>query len=427
MLVRLEQEGQWPALLFRNVAGSAHSHLINVFADLRRLAMAMDTDLAGLPAAFRARSRQPVAPVTVSPSAAPVKQKVWVGEEARINRLPVIHYHALDAGPYISGGVSITRDPTSGRTNLGIYRMQVHSPQTLGINIAPMAHGHRTLSHYWEAGKPMPIAIAIGHHPGLYLTGAGNNDVALDEYHLAGGLVGEPLELVPAETCDLLVPARAEIVIEGEIPPGEQQLEAPYGEFTGVYGEQGPRPILRVKAITCRQDAIYQSIMVGHADNLLIGLVGRLGAFFEEARKVSPGVRNIHIPVSGRGRYACYVAMKPRSAGEVQEVLLRLLTVDSYIKYVVAVDEDIDIYSDAAVMHEIFTKVRPREDVFIVPGVKACSIDPVTEKVQGAVSVGGIFDKVAIDATTPTAYPQQIRVPGVADVDLSLYRPVRPL
>ncbi|MGE5818493.1 MAG: UbiD family decarboxylase, partial [Deltaproteobacteria bacterium] len=256
VLARLEKERKFPIVIFEKVKGSKLPVVTNVHAEARRLFRAIGLKDGTLPEFIReysAREDSPKPPVIVKE--APVHEVVLTGKDVNVTRLPILTYHEKDAGRYITAGFGIMRDPDSGVRNAGIYRLMVHSPDSFGIQLSETAHGHYIWQMYERQNRPTPMAVAIGHHPAFYIGCLSFTSLETDEFSIAGGIMGEPVRLVPCQTIDLEVPADAEIVLECEILPKERKSEAPFGEYPGTYGPQRNNPIVQVKAITMRRNA----------------------------------------------------------------------------------------------------------------------------------------------------------------------------
>ena len=236
---KLERAGEFPAVYFEHVKGSDFPIIINVTASYDRLAMALDTELDHMVQTFCEREENPIPPVEVS--GGPVKEVVLTGTDADLSILPVTTHNALDAGPYICSGLGICKDPETGKHNVGIYRHMVHDHQTLGNWIYEAHHGYYVWQRYAARNEPMPFAIAIGHHPGAIMGAISRYPGIGGEFDGSGGLMNEPLEVAPAETVDLMVPARAEIVVEGTVHPTELRQEGPFGEWPRYYTATGPQ------------------------------------------------------------------------------------------------------------------------------------------------------------------------------------------
>jgi 2,5-furandicarboxylate decarboxylase 1 len=264
------------------------------------------------------------------------------------------------------------------------------------------------------------MAVAIGHHPAFYVGCLSFTSLETDEFSVAGGIMGEPVRLVPCRTLDLEVPADAEIVLECEILPKQRKSEAPFGEYPGTYGPQRNNPIVQVKAITMRRNAMYQSSFVGHADNLLLSGIVRSTTIMKTVKMASPKVRAVHVPASGRCRFICYVSIEKIIEGEPKNAAMAAFAVDPFLKYVVVVDQDVNILNDEEVLHAIATRVRADIDIFMVTYAKGSPLDPASYDPAGG---SHLVTKMGIDATRKSNYPEEIKVPGSDDIKLEDYFP----
>jgi 2,5-furandicarboxylate decarboxylase 1 len=260
------------------------------------------------------------------------------------------------------------------------------------------------------------MAVFNGVHPAVELGCLSFTGIDVDEFSIAGAMVGEPLELVKCETIDVQVPAWAEIVLECEIHPTEREPEAPFGEYPGTYGPERNNPVVYVKAITMRKNAHYHSSFVGHRDNLLLSGVTRNSQIYKTCRIASGAVKAVYVPPSGRSRYICYVQMEKLIEGDPKNAAMGAFTADPFLKYVVVVDDDVDITNDADVLHAIATRVRWDYDAFEVTYSRGSPLDPASYDPAGG---SHLVTKVGIDATRKANYPLEISTPGVADIDLS--------
>ncbi|WP_258359274.1 UbiD family decarboxylase [Moorella sulfitireducens] len=407
---KLEEVGHYPGLLFSNVQGYDIPVLTNVFASRKRLSLALGCDESNLNAVYREREDRLTKPLIIA--GGPVQEITIKGDQINLFDLPIVTHNEKDAGPYITAGAMVVKDPDTGIRNVGIYRHMVHEKNKLGIHMAETSHVKYIFEKYARHGQPMPVAIAIGHHPAFYLGVLSFVPLEVDEYEVAGGLLGEPLELVKCKTVDLEVPAYAEMVLEGYIALDERRLEAPFGEYTSLYGEQCLNPVVTLTAITRRKDPIYLDCLSGHLDHQLLGGTGRLSMIYKTVRIACPTVQEVYMPPSGCCRLICYISIKKRHEGEAKNVIAAAIAADPFIKYVVVVDDDVNIYDDKDVIKAIATRLHPEQDIIIIPGAKGHPLDPTAKN-------GYIVTKIGIDATKPlTGYPETIKVPGVDQIDL---------
>lgn len=421
VLARLEKERKFPVVIFEKVKGSSLPVVTNVHADARRLFRAIglkDGTLNEFIREYGAREDRPIEPVIVKEG--PVQEVVLSGNDVDVTRLPILTYHEKDAGRYVTAGFGIMRDPDSGVRNAGIYRLMVHSKDTFGIQLSETAHGHYIWQTYERRNQPTPMAVAIGHHPAFYIGCLSFTSLDTDEFAVAGGIMGEPVELTRCQTLDLEVPSRAEIVLECEILPNVRKKEAPFGEYPGTYGPQRDNPVVRVKAITMRRNALYQSSFVGHADNLLLSGIVRSTTIMKTVKLASPKVRAVHMPTSGRCRFICYLAIEKIIEGEPKNAAMAAFAADPFLKYVVVVDQDVNVLNDEEVLHAIATRVRADTDIFMVSYAKGSPLDPAS---YDPAAGSHLVTKMGIDATRKANYPEEIHVPGSDQIKLEDYIP----
>lgn len=383
MIADLEKRKRDPLVLFShidNLSGepSEFPLLMNVFASRAACAAALGLapEQAGreLMIEFQAREARRETPVVVSADDAPVKQ---VKMDPNLYFLPVLTHHVADRGPYLTMTWS-ARDPDTGIYNSSFHRCYVRDP-----NHVVMFFERRHLWDYYvraeRRNEALPVACVVGHHPAYYLGNCILNGIADDEYESIGGLMGEPLRLVASETFgeELLVPADAEMVIEGRVLPHQRDAEGPFGDFTGLYGAAGEAPVVEVTAITHRRGAYCMDILAGHRDHRLLGAVPKEGSIYRKVRAVVPTVRSVCLPMSGAGRFHCYVSIDKRCEGEAKLAAMAAFTGSELLKHVVVVDADIDVYDEEQVLWAVATRVDAATDVSIIDRVKGSRLDPV--------------------------------------------------
>ncbi len=418
ILQKLENDGKFPLVIFENIKGSDIPLVANMHGDFERLRLALgmeEGDIKAFVREYAAREANPIAPV-MTDTAAPVQEVVHLGDDIDVSKLPLCKYHELDAGKYITAGLGVMRDLETGINNIGVYRHMLHEKNQLGVQFSETSHGHYIWSQYQKSGLPCPIAIVIGHHPGFFLGSLSFTPLDADELHIAGGVLQRPIQLTPCKTIPLDVPADAEIVIECEIPVDIRKPEAPFGEYPGTYGPERINPVLDIKAITHRKNPLYQNSFVGHPDNLLLAGLIRSTAIEETVKIACPSVRGVHIPRAGRYRFMCYIAIERQMEGEAKLAAMAAFVKDSFMKIVIVVDHDVDLTDDTDVLHAIATRVRGDRDIFMVPYAKGSPLDPASYDPAGG---SHLVTKIGIDATRKDNYPEEIRVPGVDDIDLA--------
>ncbi|MFQ5859691.1 MAG: UbiD family decarboxylase [Anaerolineae bacterium] len=359
----------YPALLFTNVNGSRLPVLINLCGSYDRLALSIDATVRTMVPEYARREENGIAPVEVDRSEAPVKEVVWTGDQVDLHKLPIVWHNELDSGHFIDAGPAIVKDPDTGRLNAGIYRHELQAKDEIGFMSNPAHHGSYVLRRLRELGKPMEVAIAIGHHPAWPMAGVSKLAGIGGEIEVAGGLLGEPLEVVQAETVDLVVPARAEIVVEGVIDTSPEAMrdEGPFGEYPRYYTGVGPMPFVKVTAITMRKDAIYQTVFNAHDEHTCLGGLPRMGSLYRRVREIVPSVTMVNLPVSGMARSHAYISLKKARDGEPKLVAFAAFTVDHLIKHVFVVDDDVDVFDETEVLWCMCTRFQADRDLAIIP------------------------------------------------------------
>jgi UbiD family decarboxylase len=402
IVVKLEREGRRrPVLLFENVKGTTFSVLTNLHASRARLAAAIGAEPRAMLQTYLSAMERPVPPRTVPTG--PVKEVVLAGARVNLDALPQILHHERDAGPYITAAISFARDPGGETWNCAYNRLMLKGRDTTSIHLT-------TGKHLWEfhriaesRGQALPVAFAIGVHPAIALGALAIGSIDEDERGIMGALLGEPLELVRCETSDLLVPAHAELVIEAEILPGARTPEGPFGEFTGYSLGEREREVVKVKAITHRRDAMFQDISVAHLDHLLLSTVPIEANLYRAVRAMVPSVRAVRVPAP----FTCYVSIEQRVSGQAKNAILSVLGADIYMKRVVVVDEDVDVFDDRQVTWAIATRCQPDRDITIVTHARGSDLDPSAPE-------DGHTAKWGVDATAKpslAAYTPRHRVP----------------
>jgi 4-hydroxy-3-polyprenylbenzoate decarboxylase len=250
------------AVVFEKLGNTKMPLCSNVLGSHKRLAMALETTEHDLFSEWKKRkmSNWPVPQIV---SDGPCKESVIRKEDIDLSKYPILKWNPLDGGPYITLGVLISKHPETNDRNAGIYRLMVQRKNQLGVNTLPRKH---ITVHYNKAetnDEPLEVAVAIGLDPAIILAAATRLKLGEDELAFAGALRNEPVKLVRCETINVEVPASAEIVIEGKMPPRTRAMEGPFGEYTGYYGIAQEMPIIEIEAITQRANPIYQATYTG--------------------------------------------------------------------------------------------------------------------------------------------------------------------
>ncbi len=339
-----------------------------------------------------------IPPVIVDKSAAPVKEKIQVGEQVDLYDLPLMRHHEMDGGPYIDMP-SVSCDRDSRVYNASYHRMEVKDRNHTGF-LMTLQHMWRIFRRYEEAGEECPIATVIGHHPAFRMGACFGGPFEISEYDVIGGYLQEPLRLTPSETWDerLLVPADAVIIIEGALLPGRRMVEGPFGEVNGYLGPQQfeQSAFYEVRAITRRKDAMHMSIITPEGDKPWLDLA-REGAYLRRCREAVPGVE----AVCTSGRHALlnvFISMKKLSEGDPARAAAAALTWD-WAKNVFVFDDDIDVYNPTEILWALATRVQPHRQISIIGDImRASLIDPSLDHPRRT-------SAMIIDATKPLDRP----------------------
>lgn len=338
----------------------------------------------------------------------PVQEVVWLGGDADLLRMPIAVHTEGDPGPYIGGGMAVTKDPDTKIQNEAFIRVQCLNGRRAPFSMAPR-HNYEHYRKYEARQEPMPMAMVIGHHPAYEIAANYSGRYGVDEFCLAGSLLGEDVEMVKCQTVDLHVPAHAEIVIEGLVPPNAREDEGPFGEFQG-YQSDGTRKkeVWEISAITMRKGAIYRHLQSTlFTDHQRLVALPMEAGLFDRVRDVGGriDIHNVNVP-PWAGNFMAIIQMTAQFDGQVKDALMASLS-SSYIhpKIVIAVDEDVDPFNPQDVFWAISTRVNPAKDVFIVDGTQGHRLDlslPTVE-VPGK-PFRRMGSKMGINATKPSLF-----------------------
>ncbi len=377
----IEDEGRNAAVLFgkpkdQNGNPSRFRLAQNLFVTRSLCALAL-----GLPPAeyrmeltkhFGKAQNSPVDYHVVPNIEAPVLQNVLQGDKADITLLPAARYHEKDAGAYFVMAC-ILKELAGGFYDSTVTKNMIKGPQRLTISANPHHHQARMLSEYEKANQKAPVAIVLGHHPAFYLGTGALTGYALDDYRTLGGFMSEPLRVTPSATLgkDFLIPADAEIVVEGWIPPKVRDTMNPFGEISGHYQEERKGPVIEVTGICYRNNAVMQGILPSHAEHFLLGAVAKEGSLFDAIRKAVPGAKALCLPNSSCGRFSCYISLEKRTYRDVQIAGMVAFSEVPDLKMVVVVDPEIDVFNESEVLWAVITQTRWAKDVAVIPRVQS--------------------------------------------------------
>ena len=412
-----------PAILFENPKGHSVPVLANLFGTPERVALGMGESADDWQGALRevgkllAFLKEPEPPkglkdawdklpifkqvLNMSPktvSSAPCQQVVKEGRDVDLASLPIQHCWPGDVAPLITWGLVVTRGPSKNRQNLGIYRQQVLGPNKVIMRWLAHRGGALDYLEHQKAypGKPFPVAVVLGCDPATILGAVTPVPDSLSEYQFAGLLRGSKTELVKCLGSDLQVPASAEIVLEGVIHPGEMALEGPYGDHTGYYNEQSEFPVFTIERITSRRDPIYHSTYTGKPPDepAMLG-VALNEVFVPLLQKQFTEIVDFYLPPEGCSYRLAVVSIKKQYPGHAKRVMFGIwsfLRQFMYTKFIIVVDDDVNIRDWKEVIWALTTRMDATRDTTLVDNTPIDYLD-------FASPVAGLGSKMGLDAT----------------------------
>ena len=354
------------------------------------------------------RIKKPMAPRLAKTG--PVKEVIKKGPAVNLEELPIVTHCSKDAGPFITAGVVVAKDPNTGLRNVSINRMQYKGRNKLGIRMMPPQHLGLIHQEGEKNGKPLQIAVAIGNHPFEMLAAATTLEYGLDEFNIAGALRKEPLQLVKCETVDLEVPAFAEIVLEGEVLAGVREAEGPFGDFMQYYVPVMENHVFQVKAVTHRINPIYQTIQAGSLEDTHLLALSREAKVYEAVCKVA----DVHAVCLSPTILGCTISIQKRFEGEPKNVAAAAFGAYSWLKYCVVVDHDVNVFDMNDVWWAMATRSRPDQALLLIHHALGFPRDPLNIHQS----------KLGIDATAPLNQWQEFErkvVPGKDVIRLDDY------
>ena len=397
VVLEYERRRRWPILLFEQVRGYDIPVVANVVASRRALAFALGVGERDLAREYARRLKERFKPVVVPDP--PFRERVTTGDAVDLGALPIPTYFPGDAGRYLTAGLLVARDPETGVETEGYHRFQLTGRNRLGVSL----HSRRRMFEYQRRaearGRALPCAIALGVHPLVSMGSLAYPPPDVGKFEVVGGLFGEPFQVAPCATLDLHVPAWAEIVIEGEILPGVREPEGPFGEFTGYFSRRSTEHVFVARAVGRRERPWFQSIGSGRAGDHIttLGLI-REAEITNALSRAIPNVTAVHVPLSGTSSFTAYVAIRQSRPGEAKHVIPIVLGVDHYLKLVVVVDDDIDVFDESEVLWAVATRMQADRDLVVISGSLGALLDPSADE-------RGVTAKLGIDATRPFGQP----------------------
>ncbi|MBW2344948.1 MAG: phenylphosphate carboxylase subunit beta [Deltaproteobacteria bacterium] len=420
-IAKLNEEKKGPALLFENVKGYDWPVITSTCTTTERLSIIMgmpkETPLVELMRHWVEIGSRKIPPKLLDTG--PCKENKMVGDEIDLFKFPVPRFFPRDGGRYFgTAHAVITKDPDSDWVNVGTYRLQLMEKNILGTQFIKGKHADIMLKKYQAMGKPMPVAVIVGTDPIMFIMGGARFSAFESEYDLAGSIRGEPIEVVKCETNDLIVPAGAEIVVEGEVDADAFLDEGPFGEYTGYYSGVGanPRNFIKVNCITHRNNPIFMSTTVGRAvtdTHMCLALAYGSTLWQQLSDMRIPGIKAVYCPPEAAGRFIAIISVTQMYPGHADQVLTAAISTEmgAYgLKTVIVVDDDIDPWDIPRVMYAVAFRFQPNRSQVIKRG-RSTPLDPSLPIEQR-----WITGRLLIDATIPYDWEEKpIRIELDAD------------
>ena len=362
---------------------------------------------------------KPIKPKISNGGGAPC-QEVVITDDIDIRRFPIPTYSPKDGGPYITPGIVVSEDPETGVPDIGHYRFLILGKDTVSFSAQPFHRFGKHLAKHKRAGSVPKAALVIGVDPILAYTCQVQVPDDTNDWNVAGGLRGAPVELTRCTTCDLAVPATSEVVIEFEVDLNETVLEGPLGEYTGYYTRPSQKPVARITAITHRRKPIFQGLLTGKpiTENHILKQIPFEASFLRALKRQFPTITQISVRASAGVSFYVVIAMQPRYAGEARQAILAAMASNIRPKWTIIVDPDIDVHSSTEVEWALAFRVQPQRDVIVIENTPAGPSDPSVDLSRDRTM--RISSCIGIDATRPFGEPfyDVADVPGWQDFDM---------
>jgi 2,5-furandicarboxylate decarboxylase 1 len=404
-------DGNPKAVKFEKAGPDGQELAGNVMGSRRRMALALGVDEPDLLREMTRRLATPLDPVQIDAADAPVQQVVQRDNEADLTALPVHLQHGEDGAPYISATLDISRDPATGHANVGMRRLMLRGRREAGVDLNAPSDLRAIYGGAHGGGDRLPVAFAVGFHPADAIAAVAKTP-PVDEIALMGALRGAAVPVVKCVTNDLLVPADAEMILEGYLDAdGWTEPEGPFGEYVGYYGKLKRNPVFHLTAITRRADALFQTATISgrsmeHTDTAQLSALMTEQAIWTSLEVAVREPVAVYAPPSTGGMYNVRISINQRVPGEARNAIAAAFGSAADTKHVFVVDADVDVFDDAQMEWALATRFQASRDLMASSGYRAVPLDP---------SLGGerIGDKAGFDLTRPfgSARMQEWQVP----------------
>jgi 2,5-furandicarboxylate decarboxylase 1 len=409
IIKKLDLMGKRPMVLFENVKGYSMSVVCNTETTATKYGLAFGCAPEKAEDFYTEREDEAITlnkypGKEINRKDAPCKEVIRTGKKASMFDFPFLTHHTGEA-PYLTRAIGVVTDRKINKPHCAHYRFMVKEPYLGVTHITPGRHFWSIYNHAMEEDRPLEIAFVLGLHPSWAAAAQSRVSHPPSEFDVAGSLMGEPLELVRCETIDVLVPARAEIVIEGEIPPHVREEEGPWGDFT-KYHQVAQRHPVRIKAITHRKNPIVHDMGAWPSvGGMLMGRMGQHAFMNRQIKEAVPDVKKFRF-IAATGWFYGFIQLDKKHVAQPKQAILAAFANDVYLKYVACFDTDIDIEDGRQIAWALATRVQADRDLMILPGILGTDLDLSAPQ-------EGVVTKVGIDAT---AKPFRKDLPPVAGV-----------
>jgi 2,5-furandicarboxylate decarboxylase 1 len=392
------------AVLFKDVGTEHYEIVAAVSGSRRRLAAAFGVDERQVAHEYMRRLGNPQPVIEVQSRDAPVHQVVQIGDDVDLTRLPFHLQHEYDGGVYISAAIDYAVDPATGKRNVGCRRLMLRGRREMRSNLTDASDLKNMYLGCLSRGERLPVSFVVGSHPLDYL--AATQKQSVDEFALVGTLRGEPVPMVRGVTNGILVPADAEVVIEGYFDEqGYREMEGPYGEFYGLYGPMHIDPVFHATAVTMRADALHQTVLhagrfVGRMDSANLASLNSEVAAWRVLRAARIEPVAINFALASNGRQHVRVSLRRGAPGQARLAIAALFSLLT-VKHVFVVDEDVDVFSDEEMEWAMSARFRADRDLIVATDMPGFYADPIAGESR-------MITKAGFDLTAPLGQPDTI-------------------
>ena len=393
-----KSEHKGRAVLFKEVRDRSGALVSNLLVRRESLALALDCSPREVLKEYVRRTSLPVKPVTLPRG--PSQEVIRTVNKIDARLLPALTHCEKDAGPYITAGIAVARDPETHARNVSINRIQVIGPRELLINIPQ--HLGQIQAKAEAMGKPLEVAVAVGNHPIELITACSKPPYGSDEFDLSGGLRETPLELVHCKSISLEVPARAEVVLEGEIPPRARKTEGPFGDFMGYYVPVTQSHVFQLKTITHRRGFIFQAIKAGSIEDGHLLSLPREAVLYSALIEKGIQVESVSLHTT---LFNGFISIRKKHEDEPRRVMSTAFDAYPWLKVCVVVDHDVDVFDSRDVWWAVGTRSCPERGTVLIKDSPGFYRDPYRLHQS----------KLGVDATAPLGQWDEFertRIPG---------------